>query len=102
MIGTEYFSTISRFGKTSVARNPRSRRPGFLGIPVFWRVGSDGIVVVIGSPVYLLQPGGTRRSVVVGAGQEVAASTDEFALALIHLGAAVGARQHHETRIGLG
>ena len=40
------------------------------------------------------RPPGTRRSVVVGTGQEVAAAADELALALVHRGAAVRAGQH--------
>jgi hypothetical protein len=45
-------STISRFGKRSVAFIPSSRRPGFLGIAVFSRTGGGGVVsAVIGRPV---------------------------------------------------
>src|SRR4029079_3619228 len=44
---------------------------------------------------------GVRASVVVRAGQEVAAAADELALPLVHLGTAVGAGQDDGGRVGV-
>uniref|UniRef100_UPI0040495553 hypothetical protein n=1 Tax=Candidatus Limnocylindrus sp. TaxID=2802978 RepID=UPI0040495553 len=63
-----------------VAFIPRSWRPGFFGIPLFCF---------------------SFISVVVRAGEEVAALANHLALAINHLRAAIGAAGHHQARINL-
>src|SRR3982751_5690038 len=95
---------MSRSGKRSVAFIPSSRRPGFFGIPVL----TFGAAADAAAPEPAGPGEGSRvmpgvYSVVVGAGQEVAAATDELALALVHLGAAVRARPNELAgQVGIG
>src|SRR3982751_1173220 len=95
---------MSLSGKSSVAFIPSSRRPGFFGIAVFSRpaAAEDGAVSGAGwvaSAVIAEGYDGPERSVVVRAGQEVAAAADQLALPFVHLGAAVRAGQDQRTRI---